>query len=354
MDTPANLYTFCANIESADRAVFDAATARHLQLTKPTGSLGRLETLGIQYAAARSDLSAAFHRPTLLNFAADHGVAEEGVSAYPQEVTCQMVHNFSNGGAAINVLTRQADAILMLTDIGVKGHCAFPGVNVQKIRAGTDNIAKGPAMSVEEALAAIQIGIDTANKAIDLGATLIGVGEMGIANTTPAAAIFCTLLNVAPETVVGRGTGISDAQLVKKLETVIKALTINQKRMTDPLSVLAAVGGFDIAGMCGAVLGAVSRRVPVVADGFISGAAILLALRFAPQIHDSLFFSHCSAELGHKLFMRRIQVEPLFDYGLRLGEGSGAALAFPIIRAAAAILREMATFDQAGVIGARI
>lgn len=348
-DCPAFL-KFCREIPARDEAIYRAALARHDTLTKPPGSLGRLEELGARYAAVCGSVTPAFSRPTLLNFAADHHIAEEGVSAFPQAVTLQMVRNFSNGGAAINVLMRQAHGELVFVDLGVCGDTAhWPHVRDCKIREGASNFTRGPAMTEAEALRALCVGVDTANEAVDAGATILGTGEMGIANTTPAAAVVCALTNLPPEEIVGRGTGIDDAQLRHKIDIVRKGLALHKDNLKDPLSVLAAVGGFDIAGMCGAFLGGVARGVPVVADGFISGAAALLAIHFAPQIKESIFFAHRSEERGHAKLLDILGVEPMIDLGLHLGEGTGAALAFPIISSAVAILNDMATFDGAGI-----
>lgn len=346
--------TFCQNLPAPNPIVLQAAYARLDSLTKPTGSLGHLEKTAAQYAAARHDLFAEVSYPTLLNFAADHGVAEEGVSAYPQSVTRQMVHNFSQGGAAINVLTHHHGIRLILTDIGVIGDCTFPHVRNRKVRESSRNLARGPALTQAETLAAINVGIQTALEAIDDGTTLIAAGEMGIANTTPAAALFCVLLDLPPEIIVGRGTGINDTQLERKIKIVRKGLEINTEHLHDPFSTLAAVGGLDIAAMCGAILGAASRHVPTVTDGFISGAAALMAVKLAPQIQKMLFFGHCSVEQGHARFISEMQAFPLLDLHLRLGEGTGAALAIPLISAASALLRQMATFDEAAVCGEKV
>lgn len=277
-------------------------------------------------------------------------MAVEGVSAYPQEVTPQMVRNMLAGGAAVNVLAGHAGAELAVIDIGVADPLTdAPGLIRRKIRSGTDNIAAGPAMSLEEARQAVETGIELARSAAEDGVTLIGTGEMGIANTTPSSALFAALLPCPVEDITGRGTGIDDAGLIKKVEVIKRALKVNLDKCTNPLSTLAALGGLEIAAICGLCLGAASARVPLVVDGFISSAGALVACRLCPQVKDYLFFSHRSEEAGHATFLRIFKVEPILDLRMRLGEGTGAALAMTLIEAAVKIYNEMATFASASV-----
>jgi nicotinate-nucleotide--dimethylbenzimidazole phosphoribosyltransferase len=288
----------------------------------------------------------------IVTFAGDHGIAAEGVSAYPSEVTPQMVYNMLSGGAAINVLVRHEGADLKVVDIGVAAPLeATSDLVRRKVKPGTNNMSKGPAMSDDEAIQAIQVGVELALAADDDGVTLLGTGEMGIANTTPSSALYASLIPCPVVEVTGRGTGIDDARLQNKIKVIERALDVNARFCIDPLKTLAAVGGLEIAGICGLILGAASRRLPVVVDGFISSAAALVAIRLRESIGDYLFFSHCSAEAGHRTFFERLGIRPILDLDMRLGEGTGAALAMNVIEAAVKIYNEMATFDSAGVSG---
>ncbi len=331
----------------------EAEARAHLdRLTKPPGSLGRLEDIAVRYYCATGTAKPALGKKIIFTFASDHGVAAEGVSAFPKEVTPQMVMNMLGGGAAVNVLAAHAGAEVRVVDIGVDNPMAgAEGLIRRKIRSGTGNISKEPAMTIDEAVRAIEVGAELAREAVVEGAALIGTGEMGIANTTPSAALFAALLPASPSEVTGRGTGIGDESLSKKVQVVEGALSLHKESLSDPLQALAAVGGLEIAGICGLILGAASRRVPVVVDGFISSAGALVACQMCENAKDYLFFSHCSDEAGHRVFLSRFGVEPILDLGLRLGEGTGAALAMPIIEAAIKIYNEMATFDSAGVSG---
>lgn len=350
-------------ITHSDEKVAKLAQERLDSLTKPQGSLGVLEECAKKYASARKDLNAKIENPTILTFAGDHGVADEGVSAFPQEVTPQMVANFANGGAAINVLSLHAKAKLKVIDMGVATPYEIPKtapfkVIDRKIALGTANIAKGPAMTLKQAKQAIEAGIEIAEAEIKAGATLLGTGDMGIANTTPSSALYAALLHIDPADIAGRGTGIDDSRLAYKIEVIEKALVANRHELSgSPLEILAAVGGFEIAGICGAILGAAAHNVPIVIDGFISGAAAVIAMFMQAEgespmpVEDYCFFSHLSAEAGHITAMQAIGVKPILDLGLRLGEGTGAALAFNIIEAGVKIMHEMATFEDAGVAG---
>lgn len=338
------------SIVSVDRAIEPQILAHLNDLTKPPGSLGRLEEIALQYCLITGTASPRLGKKRICCFAGDHGVADEGVSAYPKAVTPQMVMNMLAGGAAVNVLSQHAGADLVVVDMGVDDPLEHAqGLCRRKVRRGTDNIAHGPAMSVEEAEQAVVAGIELAKSAQKDGVTLIGTGEMGIANTTPATALFAAYLRCAVEKITGRGTGIDEARLPHKIEVIRKALDVNRKRLTTPLGTLAAVGGFEIAAICGMVLGAAACRMPVVVDGFISSAGALAACRLCPTVKDYLFFSHLSQEHGHRAILRQMSARPILDLDMRLGEGTGAALAMLVIEGAVKIYNDMATFSSAGV-----
>ena len=332
---------------------------RHLDaLTKPLGSLGRLEEIALRLATLRGGAPRGggapprVDRPVVFTFAADHGVVAEGVSAYPQVVTAQMVENFLRGGAAINVLARQAGARVVVADFGVASVVsAAEGLVSCPIAAGTANMARGPAMTSEQAERAIEQGATLADEAIDAGADLLATGEMGIGNTTAAAAITAAITGAPPEAVTGRGTGVDDAGWRRKVEVVGAALAVNRPDAADGLDVLAKVGGFEIAGLVGVILAGAARGVPVVLDGFISTAAGLIAATLEPGVHHALFAAHRSAEPGHAIALAHLGLTPYLDLSLRLGEGTGAALFIHLARAAALIYAEMATFASAGVSG---
>jgi nicotinate-nucleotide--dimethylbenzimidazole phosphoribosyltransferase len=317
--------------------------------TKPPGSLGRLEELAVRLATARGEEVPSPPVKALVVMAADHGVAAEGVSAYPPEVTAQMVANFARGGAAINVLARAAGADVVVVDMGVRRPVDAPGVLDRRVGPGTASFTAGPAMSRAQAVAAIDAGIELARDLGRRGVTLLGAGEMGIGNTTSAAAVAACLLGATPEDLVGRGTGVDDGGLARKREAVRRAVALHGAPGLDPVDALARVGGFEIAGMAGLVLGAAERRIPLLVDGFISSAAALAAVRIAPAAAGSIVLSHRSAEPGHRLVCEALGQRPLLELDLRLGEGTGAALAMQLADAAIRILREMATFAGAGV-----
>ena len=337
-------------ITPVDRSLESEIRAHLDNLTKPPGSLGFLEDLAASYCLMTGTTTPRLGKKRIVTFAGDHGVAAEGVSAFPSEVTPQMVYNMLGGGAAINVLTRHVGADLQVVDIGVADPLEGASeLTRKKVKAGTDNISTGPAMSEEEAIQAIQVGVELANGAADDGVTLLGTGEMGIANTTPSSALYAALIPCPVVEVTGRGTGIDDARLKNKIEVIERSLTVNGHMLHNPLTTLAAVGGLEIAGMCGLILAAAGRKLPVVVDGFISSAAALVAIRLRESVSDYLFFSHCSAEAGHRTFFDRMAIRPILDLDLRLGEGTGGALAMQVIEAAVKIYNEMATFDSAGV-----
>jgi nicotinate-nucleotide--dimethylbenzimidazole phosphoribosyltransferase len=337
-------------IRPLDRCSEDAAQRRLDSLTKPRGSLGRLEELARRIAVIQGTVPPRLGRKLLFVFAADHGIAEEGVSAYPKQVSAQMTYNFLNGGAAINVLAHHYGVDTEIVDVGVDYEFAAPrGLRNCKVRRGTANFARGSAMTRDEARHCVELGIRLAQQAAADNIFLLGAGEMGIGNTSSAAAILCALTGVAPVDVVGRGTGIDDAMLARKIAAVERGLAFNDPDANDPLDVLAKVGGLEIGSMTGVILGAAAFGLPMVLDGFISGAAALLAQGFCPHVRDTLFASHLSAEKGHGLMLDELKLAPVLDLRMCLGEGTGACLLMGLIEASVKIMREMATFDSAGV-----
>ena len=320
------------------------------RLAKPRGSLGLLEAITLRYGLARGDDPVAAPRKALFVFCGDHGISEEGVSAYPREVSGQMVRNFARGGAAINVLCREYDIDPLVVDMGVDDPLeGVPALIRRKVANGTRNFLREAAMSREQALSSVETGIRLAEAARRLDYGLLGVGEMGIGNTTSAAAVFAALSKAEPSEIVGRGTGIDDKRLAHKIGVVQQALALHQPDAGDPLGVLAAVGGFEIGGVTGFLLGAAARRIPVAVDGFIASTAAALAIRLCAAAEPYLFFSHESAERGHKLLLEFLEVRPLLQLDLRLGEGTGSALAMGVVSAALRLYREMATFESAEV-----
>ncbi|NTU80261.1 MAG: nicotinate-nucleotide--dimethylbenzimidazole phosphoribosyltransferase [Chloroflexales bacterium] len=339
-----------AMIGPLDRTATEAARARQDQLTKPQGALGRLETLAIQIAGITGNARPRIVQPTVIVMAADHGMVRHGVSAYPQEVTQQMVHNFLRGGAAISVLARHVNARLLVVDIGVAAElAAHPQLLSRKIALGTRDMTVEPAMSRAQAQQSIATGIAVAAEAIAQGSDLIAPGEKGIGNTTAASAVVAALSGAPVAEVTGRGTGVDDAGLARKIAVISQALALHRPDPADALDMLSKVGGFEIGGMTGLMLGAAARRVPVLIDGLIAGAAALLALTLAPAIQPYLIATHRSMERGHQTLFARLECEPLLDLGMRLGEATGAALGISLCQAACKILDEMATFGEAGV-----
>ncbi len=319
-------------------------------LTKPRGSLGRLEEMAARVVAVRQELRPSTGKKEVFVFVGDHEVVQEGVSAYPQEVTALMVGNFLRGGAAINVLARFAQSRVSVVDVGMKRDIGGEqGLIKRNVKRAAGNIAKGAAMTGEEAERAIDVGIEMAEEAFKRGAGVIATGEMGIGNTTPSSAILAALLPAQVEEVTGTGTGIDEKGLKHKIEVIKQALEINRAAMGDPISTLAAVGGLEIAGICGLCLGGAARRMVVVVDGFISSAGALAAMRLNPTVKDYLFFSHKSSEKGHGVLFEKEGIRPMMDFGLRLGEGTGAALAMQLIEGAVRIYNEMATFEEVGI-----
>jgi nicotinate-nucleotide--dimethylbenzimidazole phosphoribosyltransferase len=326
------------------------AQARQDNLTKPQGSLGLLEELSVKVAGIQGLAQPRIRDKVIITMAGDHGVAAEGVSLFPQEVTAQMVYNFLRGGAAINVLAFHVGARVVVIDMGVAaGLEPHPDLLAKKVAYGTKNMAQGPAMSREEAIQSIEVGIEIVESELSRGMDIVGTGDMGIGNTTPSSAIAAALTGAPVADVTGRGTGIDDEQLAHKVGTIERALAVNRPDPADPLDVLAKVGGLEIGGISGVVLGAAAHRLPVVIDGFISGAGALIAAGLAPQVKDYLIAAHLSVELGHRLVLERLGLTPLLNLNLRLGEGTGAALGISLVEAAVKVLSEMATFADAGV-----
>jgi nicotinate-nucleotide--dimethylbenzimidazole phosphoribosyltransferase len=328
----------------------ERATQRLNSLTKPLGSLGRLEEIAARIVAIREDLRPDCSKRVIFTLAADHGVTEEGVSAYPKAVTRQMVLNFLSGGAAINVLCRHFGIDVAVVDIGVEGDFhQLPDLVRKKVAHGTKNMAQGPAMSAVEMYGALHVGIELACDAAECGRTLIGTGEMGIGNTTAASAITATLTGRPAAEVTGRGTGLDDTALRHKVQVIERAMAVNHPDPTDPLRVLQTVGGLEIAGLTGLILAGAARRIPIVIDGFISTAAAALACALQPRVRHFLFAAHRSSEPGHEALLKFIGQAPLLDLNMRLGEGTGAALCMALIEGATKLLNEMATFSSAGV-----
>jgi nicotinate-nucleotide--dimethylbenzimidazole phosphoribosyltransferase len=346
----SDLYTTIAAIQPLDAAAMTAATARQGMLTKPPLALGRLEALSIQLAGITGNPLPTLARKAVAVMAGDHGVTAEGVSAFPSEVTPQMVYNFVAGGAAINVLARQAGARVVVTDVGVAGGLdGLDGVRHCNVRRGTANMAAGPAMTRDEALQAFQVGIDLVDELAADGLDILATGEMGIGNTTPSSAIIAALTGLPAARVTGRGTGISDDGLALKVRVIERALALNAPDRDDPVDVMAKVGGLEIAAIAGAMLACAARRIPVVMDGFISGAAALIAARLCRAMADYILPSHLSVEIGHQVVFAELGLTPLFDLQMRLGEGTGAVIGMLLADSAARTLCEMATFESAGV-----
>jgi nicotinate-nucleotide--dimethylbenzimidazole phosphoribosyltransferase len=339
-------------ITPLDEAAMTAAQERQAQLTKPAGSLGRLETLSIQIAGITGQLDPPLTERVVIVAAGDHGVTAEGVSAYPSEVTPQMVLNFLNGGAAINALARQAGARVVVLDAGVAADLPdHPDLIQAKVAPGTNNFVQGPAMTRDQAIQAIEAGIAAVTHEHELGLHLVGTGDMGIGNTTPSSAICAVLTGADVSEVTGRGTGIDDAAWRHKVDVIRRALDKNQPDPNDPLDVLTKIGGFEIGAIAGVILGAAAHRVPTLVDGFISTAGALIAAALAPLSRDYMIAAHRSVEPGHQIMQDYLDLHPIFYLDLRLGEGTGSALAMPVVAAATATLNEMATFSEASVSG---
>ena len=318
--------------------------------TKPLGALGRLEEFARRVAAINGTMTPDVAKKVVFTFAGDHGIVEEGVSLFPKEVTPQMVFNFLAGGAGVNVLARHVGAEVRVVDVGVDFDFEnAAGMIHRKVARGTRNLAKGPAMTRDETLAALQVGIDLADQCKAEGIGLVGTGEMGIGNTSPSSAIIAAISGIALCDLTHRGTGIGDAALEHKIRVIQQGLDLNRPDPADPLDVLTKVGGLEIAAIAGLVLGCAANSIPVVVDGFISTAGALIASELHPHVRDYIFAAHQSVEIGHRFMLDRIGTRPILDLDFRLGEGTGAALAMGLIEAGVKVLNEMATFEQAGV-----
>ena len=340
------LETLLASVAPPDAAAMSAAEKRQAQLAKPPGSLGRLEALAVQLAGITGRVRNEIREKHLLVFAADNGVVAEGVSSAPQSVTLQQTVNLTRARTGASVLCRHFGCGITVCDVGVNADIAEPAVLNRKIAYGTGNIARGPAMTREQALTAIFTGAELAQAT---AADVLGVGEMGIGNTTTSSAVLAALLDAGVETVTGRGGGVTDDGFRRKKDAIRRALAVNRPDKNDVVDVLAKVGGFDLAAMCGAFLGAAASRRPVVVDGFISAVAALCAVRLCPNVRAYLIPSHASYEIGYRLAMEAMGLQPMLLLEMRLGEGSGCPLAFEILSAACAVMNDMATFDQAGI-----
>ncbi|MGV8082738.1 MAG: nicotinate-nucleotide--dimethylbenzimidazole phosphoribosyltransferase [Coriobacteriia bacterium] len=344
------LESVLASIEPTNPAAETLAWARLDSLTKPPRSLGRLEELAAQVARIQNTVLPDVPRKRILLMAGDHGVVAEGVAPYPQDVTWQMIENFIAGGAAINQIAESVRADVEIYDVGVARDLSdVRGIRHTNVAHGTKNMTAGPAMTREDCSRAVLIGVEAARDAAQQGVGLIGTGEMGIGNSTAAAALTAAFTGAEPEAVVGIGTGLDEAGVARKVDAVRRALTVNGVEALDPLGILAAVGGFEIAALAGVVLGAAQERVAIVSDGFIAGSATLAAIGLCPWARDYAFPSHLSAEPGHRIVLEHLQLRPVFDFDMRLGEGTGAALAMGVIDAACRMMSGMATFAEAGV-----
>jgi nicotinate-nucleotide--dimethylbenzimidazole phosphoribosyltransferase len=339
-----------AGIRPLDKRTMEEARIRQDSLTKPRGSLGQLETLSIQVAGIKGNSRPRIIHKVIFTLAGDHGVTKEGVSAYPSEVTPQMVYNFLRGGAGINVLAKQIGGRVVVADLGVASALEpHPDLKIKKVAMGTRNMAGGPAMSKEDAIRSIEAGIDLVEEELTKGIDILGTGDMGIGNTTASSAITAAITGADVAGVTGRGTGLDDDGWERKVKMIEKALDINRPNPKDGIDVLSKVGGFEIGGISGVILAGARYRMPVVIDGFISGAAALIAATLSPQVKPYLIASHQSAEQGHRVLLEYLGLKPLLNLDLRLGEGTGAALGIFLVEASLKILDEMATFSEAGV-----
>ena len=344
--TEQELQAYIAAIRPADEAAMTAARRRQAELAKPPGSLGKLEDMAVRMAGVTGQVCPEVKKCRVAVFAADNGVVAEGVSSAPQSVTLMQTVNLTRGKTGASVLAKHFGSGITVCDVGVNADIKEKAVLNRKIAYGTQNIASGPAMTREQAVTAILTG---AKLAAETDADALGVGEMGIGNTTTSSAVLAVLLSAEVETVTGRGGGVTDESFLRKKAIIRQAIEVNRPDRDDPVDVLAKVGGFDLAAMCGAFLGAAATRRPVVIDGFISAVAALCAVRLCPRVRDYLVPSHASFEIGYRLAMEAMNLEPLFLLGMRLGEGSGCPLAFQVLSAACAVMNDMATFDQAGI-----
>jgi len=336
-----------SRIERIDTRIIEKAQRRLDNLTKPQGSLGRLEDLAKQVVGITGNENPKIKDKVIFTMAADHGVAQERVSVFPQEVTAQMVYNFLRGGAAINVLARHIGARVVVVDMGVAA--SLQNVIDKKIGFGTKNMTKGLAMTKNEAVRSIEAGIEIFEDELRKGIDIAGTGDMGIGNTAASSAIVSVITKMTVEDVTGRGTGLDDSALANKIGIIKKALSVNQPNPEDAIDVLSKVGGFEIGALSGIILASAAHKIPVIIDGFISGAAALIAYKIEPKVKDYMIAGHCSVERGHRVTLNFLGLKPILDLDMRLGEGTGAALGMSIVEAAIRILSEMATFQDAGV-----
>ena len=344
-----DLWALIESVKPLDGAAMERARRRQAELAKPPGSLGRLEELSVQLSGITGRVNNTLEKKALLVFCADNGVVEEGVAVAPQSVTAAQTVNLVRKRTGASVLARRFGVELYVCDVGVNAELLDGRILNKKIAYGTANIAKGPAMSRADAVRAIWAGADTAAQAVQEGAAVLGVGEMGIGNTTTSSAVLAALTGASVPAVTGRGGGLTDEGLCRKVAVIERALAVNAPDGADPVDVLAKVGGLDICAMCGAFLMAASRRVPAVIDGFICAVAALCAVRLCPEAGGFLIPSHASLEPGYRAAMEALGLEPLFDLRMRLGEGSGCPIAMMMLDAAAAVARDMATFAEAGI-----
>ena len=341
-----------ANIRPLDESAMEGARMRQDILTKPQGSLGQLESLSVQIAGIKRNPRPSIGHKVIFTLAGDHGVTEEGVSAFPSKVTPQMVYNYIRDGAGINVLARFVGARVVIADLGVASVLErHPFLKHKKVSPGTRNMAEGPAMTREEAIRSIEAGMELVEEELARGIDILGTGDMGIGNTTPSSAITAVITGADVAMVTGRGTGLKDEELKRKVEIIEKAIHVNQPDPGDGIDALSKVGGFEIGGIAGVILAGARFQIPVVIDGFISGAAALIAASLCQQVKPYLIASHQSVETGHQIILEHLGLKPLLNLNLRLGEGTGAALGISLAEASLKILNEMATFEQAGVSG---
>lgn len=334
-------------IEPAHKEAVKNAWKRIDNLTKPIGSLGELEEIAAKVAGITGKVDNKINKKSVIIMCSDNGVFEEGVSNCPQEFTVTVTNNFTRGITGVCVLSQFVNSDITVVDVGVKGDFDNPKIINKKVAYGTNNITKGPAMSREEAIQAIEAGIEVVDNLVKNGYDMLGTGEMGIGNTTTSAAVLSAIADLSVDIVVGKGSGLTEEQFINKKTVVQRAIDVNKPDKEDPIDVLAKVGGFDIAGICGCFLGAAKNRVPIVIDGFISSAAALCACRLNPDVKDFIFPSHLSAEPGAEYMMKELELSPMLNLRMRLGEGSGCPLAFNIMEAALHAMNNMATFEEA-------
>lgn len=343
------VFKFINNIEKVDETTMEVAKKRVDSLAKPLGSLGKLEEIAVKLSGITGKINNGIDKKCIIILSSDNGVVEEGVASCPQYVTLAQTINFSKGLTGVAVLAKENNTDLVVVDIGVNCNGEIPGAINKKIRKGTYNIAKGPAMSYEEAMKAIYIGIDLARDAKEKGYDIVGVGEMGIGNTTTSSAVIASLINCEIDDVVGKGAGLTEEAFINKKEVIKKAIEINNPNKEDPIDVISKVGGFDLAGMVGVFLGAAYYKLPVVIDGFISAVAALVATRLCSYVKDYLISSHLSKEIGYNIAMKNMDLEPMLNLDMRLGEGSGCPIAFSVVSYACAMMNNMATFEEAEI-----